>query len=290
MKLLTYEMSSKLKTGILIKKEIVDVEALMNRNLSMNEIIEGGEALLLSMERKLSDYEGDRISLSNVKVCAPIPYPKRHIFCLGKNYLDHANETKGLPGSDSEIPRFPIYFTKIADPAIGPFDMIKSYPELTDKVDYEVELGVIIGKSGINISVEDAKDYIYGYTIINDISARNIQRKHGQWFRGKSLDTYTPMGPYVVTADEIPWPVELDIKCYVNDELRQDSNTSQLIFDIPSIISDLSKGLHLKAGDIIATGTPSGVGLGFKPFKFLNHGDQITCEIEKIGTLTNHYE
>ncbi|WP_129596269.1 fumarylacetoacetate hydrolase family protein [Anaerophilus nitritogenes] len=228
-----------------------------------------------------------KIPLEDIQLSAPIPYPRRNLFCLGKNYIDHAKELTGLSGGDDSIPKFPIYFTKIADPAIGHKDFICSHSELTDKLDYEVELAVVIGKDGINIKPEEVEDYIFGYTIVNDISARNIQRKHMQWFKGKSLETFCPMGPYLVHKSEIPFPIELDIKCIVNGEVRQNSNTKNMIFDIPHIISDLSKGMHLKAGDIIITGTPSGVGLGFTPFKFLNPKDQIDCYIEKIGTLTN---
>ncbi|WP_053956794.1 fumarylacetoacetate hydrolase family protein [Inediibacterium massiliense] len=235
----------------------------------------------------LEENQFAEISLENIKLHAPIPYPKRNLFCLGKNYIDHVKEVSGLSGADDSIPKFPIYFSKVANPAIGHKDFINSHSDLTDKLDYEVELAIVIGKDGINIKPEDAQDYIFGYTIVNDISARNIQRKHMQWFKGKSLETFCPMGPYLVHKSEIPFPIKLDIKCMVNGEVRQNSNTKNMIFDISHIISDLSKGMYLKAGDIIITGTPSGVGLGFTPFKFLKSGDQIDCFIEKIGTLTN---
>lgn len=227
-------------------------------------------------------------TFDQIKLLTPIEYPKKNIFCLGKNYIDHALEIKDLKGSEDELPKFPIYFSKVASPAVGDGDDIKAYSELTDKLDYEVELAIIIGKDGINIAKDEAEDYIFGYTIANDISVRNMQRKHGQWFKGKSLDSHCPIGPHIVHKSEIPFPVELDIKSYVNDELRQNSNTKMLIFDIATIISDLSKGMTLRAGDIILTGTPAGVGLGFKPFKFLKIGDKVVCEIEKIGKLTNY--
>lgn len=255
------------------------------------EFIEKSSEKLLSDLKSLvytNNFEG--IDLSDVKLCAPIPYPKRNIICLGKNYLEHAKETANLPGASNTIPKHPIYFTKIANPAIGDGDIIKNHSNITHMIDYEVELAVILGKDGINIPSEEVENYIFGYTIVNDVSARNIQRKHSQWFKGKSLDTFCPMGPYIVYKDEIPFPVELDISCKVNGEIRQNSNTKNMIFDIPYIISDLSKGMKLEAGDIIITGTPSGVGLGFKPFKFLNSGDKVECYIEKIGTLTNFVE
>jgi 2-keto-4-pentenoate hydratase/2-oxohepta-3-ene-1,7-dioic acid hydratase in catechol pathway len=255
----------------------------------MNDVIENfTDEAMKNLEKKAEASEAT-ISLSDVKVLAPIEYPKRHIFCLGKNYLDHANETKGLPGGSDDIPQFPIYFSKVAHPAIGQGENVLAYQAYTEKVDYEVELAVVIGKDGIDIAKEDAESHIFGYTIINDISARNIQRKHGQWFKGKSMETYCPMGPVLVHKSEIPFPVELDIKCSINGELRQNSNTNQLIFDIPTIIHDLSKGMYLRKGDIISTGTPAGVGLGFTPFKFLKPGDVMECYVEKIGTLTNTF-
>lgn len=243
--------------------------------------------LISKLRKTYSDYY---INLKEVKVLAPISYPDRNLFCLGKNYIDHAKEIVGLPGSDDNIPKFPIYFTKSAYPAIGHNDSIKNHKDITSMIDYEVELGIIIGKDGINISKEDAYDYIFGYTIVNDVSARNLQRKHNQWFKGKSLETFCPMGPVILHKSAISYPVKLDIKCFVNDEIRQNSNTSNMIFDIDHIISDLSKGMKLKAGDIIITGTPSGVGLGFTPFKFLKSKDKIDCYIENIGTLTNYIE
>ncbi|WP_432667561.1 fumarylacetoacetate hydrolase family protein [Wukongibacter baidiensis] len=294
----TYEYDKAQNIGVILKEE--------NKVIPMKEIFEfidgdcpdnmiqfietSDDNRIKEIEIILEENDLKGIPQSDIKLCAPIPYPKRNIICLGKNYLDHAKETQGLPGGTEEIPKFPIYFSKIASPAIGDGDIILNHSEVTDMVDYEVELALIIGKDGINIKKEEAEDYIFGYTIVNDISARNIQRKHGQWFRGKSLETHCPMGPYIAYKSIIPFPVELDIRCKVNEEVRQNSNTKQLIFDIPYIISDLSKGMKLKAGDVIITGTPAGVGLGFKPFKFLKPGDMVECYIEKIGTLTNKFE
>lgn len=294
----TYKYNNEEQIGILShnKESVIPLRVILNKlNIeslnTMNEfIISSDEKLISKIEEILNKINFDEISISDVVICAPVPYPIRNLICLGKNYLDHAKEVIGLKGSENDIPKFPIYFSKIANPAIGDKSIIKNHSEITDKIDYEVELGIIIGKDGINIKEEDAEDYIFGYTIVNDISARNIQRKHGQWFKGKCLDTFCPMGPHIVHKNQIPFPVELDIVCKINDEVRQNSNTRNMIFDIPYIISDLSKGMHLKAGDIIITGTPSGVGLGFKPFKFLKSGDKIECFIEKIGTLTNYLE
>jgi 2-keto-4-pentenoate hydratase/2-oxohepta-3-ene-1,7-dioic acid hydratase in catechol pathway len=244
-----------------------------------------GEKIKEAMAQGMFASEG--IGRKSVKLTAPIPYPRRNIFCLGKNYVDHAKEVGIVLGDQEEIPKAPIYFSKVAAPAIGEGDLIDSHPGIAKKLDYEVELAVIIGKEGKNIPLEDAEEYIFGYTILNDVSERGLQKLHGQWHKGKSLDTFCPMGPYLVHKSQIPFPVELEITCHVNGELRQSSNTRNLIFNIPQIIYDLSKGMTLKPGDIIATGTPAGVGMGFTPFKFLNPGDVVECSIEKIGTLTN---
>ncbi|QEK11888.1 fumarylacetoacetate hydrolase family protein [Crassaminicella thermophila] len=294
----TFRYNEEEKFGVLSKdqKNIIPLQQIFDQlgviaPKTLKDFIEQSDDILIKDIKKiLKTHNFECIPLENVKLCAPIPYPRRNLICLGKNYLDHAKEIIGLPGANDEIPKFPIYFTKIADPAIGDGDIIKNHAEITDKIDYEVELAIIIGKDGINIKKEEVEEYIFGYTIVNDVSARNIQRKHEQWFRGKSLETFCPMGPFIVHKSEIPFPVELDIQCRINGELRQNSNTKNLIFDIPYIISDLSKGTYLRAGDIILTGTPSGVGLGFKPFKFLKSGDVIECYIEKIGTLTNKVE
>lgn len=295
MKFIHYMQGNVKKLGVLqSENQIIPLEDLTSRaGISlpedMNQIVENWDLRAIEKVRSVMEEAEGLVSLNDVKVLAPIEYPKRNLFCLGKNYLDHAAETKGLPGGTDDIPKFPIYFAKVAQPAIGSGDNVRAYPEYTDKVDYEVELALVIGKDGIDISKEDAESYIFGYTIVNDISARNVQRKHGQWFKGKSMETYCPMGPVLVHKSELPFPIELDIKCSINGELRQNSNTKQLIFDIPTIIHDLSKGMYLRKGDIIITGTPAGVGLGFKPFKFLKPGDEIECWIEGIGTLKNTF-
>jgi 2-keto-4-pentenoate hydratase/2-oxohepta-3-ene-1,7-dioic acid hydratase in catechol pathway len=229
----------------------------------------------------------ESINLDDVKILAPIPYPKRNVICLGKNYLDHIKEVKSLKNVSSDIPDNPIYFSKIAYPAIGQNEFIDSHSEVVKELDYEAELAVIIGKKCKHVAKENVQDYIFGYTISNDVSARDIQTKHVQWHKGKSFDTFCPMGPYLVHKSNISYPPSLEIKSYVNGELRQNSNVDQLIFDIPTIISDLSYGITLFPGDIILTGTPAGVGAGFNPPKYLNPGDIVECYIESIGTLVN---
>lgn len=229
----------------------------------------------------------DAIELNKVKILSPIPYPRRNVLCLGKNYLDHINEVKSLKNVNADIPSKPIYFSKIAYPAIGNEEFVDSHSHIVKQLDYEAELAVIIGKKCRNISKEQAEDCIFGYTIANDISARDLQQDHVQWHKGKSFDTFCPMGPYIIHKSKISFPPELAIQSYINGELRQNGNTNQLIFDIPTIISDLSAGITLYPGDIILTGTPAGVGAGFNPPKYMKPGDKMECVIENIGTLTN---
>lgn len=277
MRFITYNYMDKEAVGIISEQGIIPLEQYN----SMLDLIENFDGNIL--KGPFSQF----IPVDEVKLLAPIPHPRRNILCLGKNYEDHAKELGATKISDKFIPEDPIYFTKSADSVIASGDSILFYEAVTKQVDYEVELALVIGKEGVNIKPEDAEQYIFGYTIINDVSARDLQLKHKQWFKAKSLDTFCPMGPHIVHKSELPLPIQLDIKCSINGEVRQSSNTSKLIFDIPYMISDLSKGLTLRPGDIIATGTPSGVGFGFNPPKFLKDGDTIECYIEKIGTLVN---
>lgn len=237
--------------------------------------------------RKILSFCKAEVSLDQVKISAPIPYPRRNVFCLGKNYLDHVHEVKSLKNVNADVPQKPIYFSKVAYPAIGHEDYIDSHSATVKDLDYEVELAVIIGKKCKNVPKEEAEDVIFGYTICNDISARDLQQEHVQWHKGKSVDTFTPMGPYIAHKSEIAFPPCLEIKSYVNGELRQNSTTDQLIFDIPTIISDLSSCITLYPGDIIITGTPAGVGAGFNPPNYLKPGDVVKCYVENIGELTN---
>lgn len=295
MKFLSYVYNNTESYGILVSSEtaIIPMEVIFEKlgrelpNNLLNFIQTYSNNLTKELMELLSDNEFESIPLDEVKITAPIPHPRRNVFCLGKNYADHVAEIKSLPGGEDGLPKHPIYFTKVADPAIGHKDTVIIPEGYTRMLDYEVELALIIGKDGKNIPYEEAEDYIFGYTIANDISARDVQGRHLQWFKGKSLDTATPIGPWIVDKSEISLPLELDISCKVNGELRQNSNTSKLIFDIPTIISDLSQGLTLRAGDIILTGTPAGVGMGMNPPQFLKAGDVVECYVENIGTLIN---
>ena len=216
---------------------------------------------------------------------APIPVPMQDVICLGVNYREHIEETVDVVDFTGKTDA--VYFSKRVNRSNDPYGMIPLY-DFVDSLDYEAELGVILKNDALNISVEEAPDYILGYTVINDVSARNVQMKHQQWYRGKSLDGYLPMGPCIVTADEIEDPHALDIACFVNDEKRQHSNTSCMITNVYEAVSELSQGMTLKAGTIIAMGTPGGVAMGMNPPKYLKAGDTVRCVIEKIGELGNH--
>lgn len=221
------------------------------------------------------------IPLESVELLAPIPRPAKNIFCVGKNYAEHAIEM----GSKDDIPEHVMVFTKAPTTVIACGQNILSHSELTEQLDYEGELAVVIGKKGIGIKKEEALDYVFGYTIVNDVTARDLQAKHKQFFIGKSLDTTCPMGPWIVHKSAIDNPNNLDIKTTVNGEVRQDSNTENFIFPVEEVIAVLSQGMTLEPGDIIATGTPAGVGKGFKPPRFLKAGDIIEITVEGIGTL-----
>lgn len=223
-----------------------------------------------------------------MKLLAPILVPKQDIICLGINYMAHAEESARYKKEafGGERP-YAVYFSKRVNRAVSDKEGIPSYQEIVDSLDYEAELAVILRKDAKNVKPEEVKDYLFGYTIMNDVSARNIQTNHKQWYFGKSLDGFTPMGPCILTVDSIPYPPKVQIQSRVNGELRQDSNTSLLIFGIDHIVSELSKGMTLRAGTIISTGTPSGVGMGFDPPRFLKPGDVVECSIEGIGTITN---
>ena len=230
------------------------------------------------------------IAMRALSLTAPLPKPRRNIFCVGKNYFEHAREFAGS-GFDSsaksggDIPAFPIYFSKVPESVIGP-DAAVEMPAASSAIDYEAELTVVIGKGGKGISKADALKHVWGYTIINDVTARDWQGRHSQWLLGKSFDTFCPMGPWLVSADELDG-THTRVRCYVNDELRQDAATTDLIFDIPTLIETLSAGITVYPGDLIATGTPVGVGIGFKPPKYLKSGDMLRVEIDGIGALSN---
>jgi 2-keto-4-pentenoate hydratase/2-oxohepta-3-ene-1,7-dioic acid hydratase in catechol pathway len=236
---------------------------------------------------------GAPVALDSVKLIAPIPKPRRNIFCVGKNYHAHAKEFAGS-GFDSsaksggDIPSAPILFSKVPECVVGPDEPVLIPAAVSTAIDYEAELAVIIGKGGKGISKADAMSHVWGYTIVNDVTARDWQGRHSQWLLGKSFDTFCPMGPWLVSADECDG-TKTQVKLWVNDEARQDASTTDLIFDIPTLIECISAGITLYPGDIIATGTPVGVGIGFKPPKYLKAGDVVRITIDGIGELSNPF-
>ena len=234
---------------------------------------------------------GAPIALGALQLVAPLPRPRRNLFCVGKNYHAHAKEFAGS-GFDSsaksggDIPAAPIIFTKVPECVIASGEAIVVPAEVSTAIDYEAELAVVIGRGGRRIRRQDAMDHVWGYTIVNDVTARDWQSRHQQWDMGKSFDTFCPMGPWLVSADECDG-TRTRLRCWVNGELRQDAATADLIFDIPTLIETLSAGITLYPGDVIATGTPVGVGIGFKPPKYLQPGDTVRIEIDGIGVLEN---
>jgi 2-keto-4-pentenoate hydratase/2-oxohepta-3-ene-1,7-dioic acid hydratase in catechol pathway len=218
---------------------------------------------------------------------APIPRPPKNVFCVGRNYAAHARESAAAFKTDATLPGIPVFFSKAPTAVNGPFDDVPRHAAVTTQVDWEAELGVIIGRAGRNITARDALSHVFGYTVINDITARDLQQKHNQWFKGKSLDGSCPMGPVVVTADEFGDPQNKRISLRVNGVAKQDARTSNMIFTVATIIEWLSKGLTLEPGDIIATGTPEGVGMGRTPQEWLQDGDVVETEIEGIGLMRN---
>jgi 2-keto-4-pentenoate hydratase/2-oxohepta-3-ene-1,7-dioic acid hydratase in catechol pathway len=234
-------------------------------------------------------------SLDAVKLLAPIPRPARNVFCVGKNYFEHAKEfaqsgfdsSSVKPGDD--IPEYPIFFTKVPESVIATGEPVLIPKAVSQAIDYEAELAVIIGKGGKGISEANAMDHVWGYTVVNDVTARDWQQRHKQWLLGKSFDTFCPMGPWAVTKDECNGQ-DTTVRCFVNGELRQNARTTDLIFKIPRLIADLSAGITLYPGDVIATGTPVGVGIGFKPPKYLVAGDRVRVEIDGIGAIENEFK
>ncbi len=282
MKLATYRHGDRQSVGAIRDESIVDISAVAPDMLALIGQGETG----LSRARELFE-AGHGLPLSEVELAAPIPAPRRNVMCLGLNYAEHAAESARVAGRDLVLPEYPVVFTKATTTVIGPHDSIPFDAAASEEIDWEVELAVIVGREGKNISSGDALDYVFGYTIVNDISARDLQRQGRQFFKGKSLDGACPMGPWIVTVDELADTSDLRLTCAVNGVTKQDNSTKELIFDIPATIAYLSRGMTLLPGDIIATGTPSGVGFARVPPEFLKPGDMVTCSIEGIGEIRN---
>ncbi len=260
-----------------------------NKNISsMQQLIDAGDQFLQELQKLVEQSKQDEwIGLEQVELQSPIPRPRQNIMCLGWNYIEHVQETTGKTLEAPKLPKYPIIFTKAVSSMNGPYSDIPVNLNISDKMDWEVELGVIIGKGGAGISKENALQHVFGYTVINDVSARDYQKRHKQFFVGKSFTGACPMGPWIVTRDEIPDPQNLNLYSRVNGEIKQDSNTKFQIFDVATVIETLSQGMALEAGDVIATGTPSGVGYVRNPPEYLMPGDVVECEVEKIGCIRN---
>ncbi len=307
MKLASFSTTAipKIRIGIIQGNEVIDVD-LAARALNiipheqMLDLLDHYEQGMIELHAILDKAGGRPFSevktfteigavheLSDVQLAAPIPRPRKNIMCLGWNYAEHAKETARIRGQETKVPEYPVIFTKAPTTVNSPYGNIVIDPAVSEQIDWEVELAVIIGKGGKNIREEDALSHVFGYTVLNDVSARDLQSRHKQFFKGKSIDGYCPMGPWIVTADEIENPQQLTVRLRVNGVTKQEGNTSMMIFPIRTIIAILSKGMTLEPGDIIATGTPSGVGFARNPPEFLKAGDVMETEVEGIGTLRN---
>lgn len=284
MKLLTFVIDGKSGPGVLKGDKVIDLEAAglpAGENGDLMAIIKGGEAALDRVREAVNSATARAYPLGEVQVLAPVLAPSK-IVAIGLNYIDHCKEAN-LP-----VPGEPVLFSKFPNSVCGPYDDLTWPAGVTAEVDYEVELGVVIGRRGRNIPEKDAFDYVFGYTTVNDVSARDLQFANAkQWDRGKSLDTFCPYGPYIVTRDEIPDPHNLTVRTVLNGKEMQHSNTKNLIFNVPQIIAYVSQGTSLMPGDLIPTGTPFGVGFSRKPPVFLKDGDECVCEVEKVGVIRN---
>jgi 2-keto-4-pentenoate hydratase/2-oxohepta-3-ene-1,7-dioic acid hydratase in catechol pathway len=297
MKLVTYVHETRTLTGLWLDGQILDLAAAGRRSneaadmSSMLAIIRGGEPTLAALQRVLSrshELSEAWVEAARVRLLAPIPAPPRNVFCVGRNYLEHVREGYAQAGKPAKVPEVPQFFTKATHAVNAPDGDVRLDPRLTRLLDYEVELAVIIGRPGRDIPAERAFEHVFGYTVANDLTARDLQRRHEQWFKGKSLDTTCPLGPCIVDRAEIGDPATLELSLSVNGQERQRARVAEMIFDIPTIIAALSAGLTLDAGDIIATGTPSGVGFAMTPPQALKGGDLVVAAIDRIGELRNH--
>ena len=256
------------------------------KGVTMLDAAGGGAAML----DRLRTAAAKAPKVAGAKLCAPIPRPPKNVFCVGKNYHEHAKEFAGSGfdgGAKDVVPPFPVVFSKPHTAIIANGEPILGELDPTGGLDYEGELAVVIGQGGRGIAKADALKHVFGYTIVNDVTARHLQKRHSQWILGKGLDTFCPMGPAILTADEVPDPTQLMLSTFVNGERRQHATVADLIFDIPTLIEAISAAITLEPGDVIATGTPVGVGIGFSPPKFLQKGDVIRIEVPGIGTLEN---
>lgn len=294
MKFVTFSQGGKQAAGVISDdgRSVINLKAAGIAANTLLDIIDGAAGALGDISRKAAQAPSEAtIPLTQCQILAPFPNPRRNIICVGKNYHEHAREfhASGFDASAGKdaIPEHPIIFSKASTTVIGPGDPVPGSADPTKSVDYEVELAVVIGKTCRNVSKAQAYDQIFGYMIVNDVTSRHLQARHKQWFLGKNLDGFCPMGPWLVTADAIGDVTNLRVTAQINGELRQDALVRDLIFDIPTLIETITSVMTLLPGDIIATGTPAGVGIGFTPPKFLQPGDHMRLEISGLGVLEN---
>lgn len=286
MKLITFQRGDTTGAGYIDGSDVVVCVEGQGAQTAIRDLIAGGAETLKAWKAM----EGRRIPLESVRLLAPIPDPVRDIFCVGKNYYAHAAEfhSSGFDSSAREtVPSHPVIFTKATTSVCGPGEVVKGSLDPTQSVDYEGELGVIIGRRCFQVPKSEAYDHVFGYVIINDVTSRELQKDHNQWVIGKGIDTFCPMGPWIATADEVGDVTALELVTEINGEERQRVKIADLIFDIPTLIETMSRTMTLLPGDIIATGTPVGVGIGFKPPKYLVAGDQMSVSITNLGVLEN---
>ena len=289
MRIATYVQGGKRQVGLVsgdgrqITPFKIPADVAQRGAQSLIEAFAGGD--------ELPGLEATSVSLDSVKLDAPLPLPRRNLWCVGRNYHAHAKELQAsvFKDNDANPQSWPIVFTKAPETVIGPRDeVVLPGAAISEQIDYEAELTIVIGRPGKNISKADALKHIFGYTIVNDVTARDVQMRHQQWDMGKSFDTFCPMGPWIVTADEFDG-THTRVRCWVNGELRQDAVTEDMIFDIPTLVETVSRGITLYPGDLIATGSPAGVGMGFKPPRYLKSGDVVRMEIEGLGSIENRF-
>lgn len=289
MRIAAYVQDGQRRVGI-VSEDGLNVQALEVpadvAELGVLGLIEvyGSASALDTLERGLAT------PLDSVQLLAPLPRPRRNIFCVGRNYHAHAKELSEsvFKGNNADPAAWPIVFTKVPETVVAHKDEVILPVGITEQVDYEAELAIVIGTGGKNISQADALNHVWGYTIVNDVTARDVQMRHQQWDLGKSFDTFCPMGPWVIASDAFN-ATDTRVQCWVNDELRQEGHTRDLIFDLPTLIETCSRGITLYPGDIIATGTPAGVGMGFNPPRYLKSGDRVRITIDGLGTLENTF-
>ncbi|OZI28598.1 hydrolase [Bordetella genomosp. 7] len=288
MRFATYEQNGEQHVGVVS----ADGKSIAKLNLPAGQAARGVLAVvdLASQGGVVDSLVGQSVPIGDVRLKAPVPRPRRNIFCVGRNYHAHAQELSKsvFKDNNADVAAWPIVFTKVPECVVGPTDAVILPGDVSGQIDYEAELAVVIGTGGKNIRAEDAMKHVFGYTIVNDVTARDVQMRHQQWDLGKSFDTFCPMGPWVVTADELDG-ADTRVRCWVNGVPRQDGRTRDFIFDIPALIETCSRGVTLYPGDIIATGTPSGVGMGLNPPQYLQDGDVVRIEIDGIGAIENRF-